>query len=394
MAVRRGIVQGYDSGLAQPKGVAGAIDVRQSVAALAQRTGVYWDREDPCTASGTATMDVDITSFRAAIESPLGGYYVVTLDEDDTVAIAASDSTNERWDIIYVNQEDYQVDGSQVDSEAVLEVATGTPALTPVDPDVPDGALALYRVEVPAGVTTTNAVGVVITSLFDYTAPVGTPIPVRTYTEMDAIVDYPGQRAKLLSIVSQPVYEHDGTEWRSVGQITVADATERNALSKRRTGDLAYTVSDATVYRWNGSAWKTWQKTITNIVPTWVNFTTGNGTAAFYYEVSSGVCHLWGKFTLGSTSSVGAGVSITGLPYSIDAAGMVTNQHMGSTTFQDTGTTVVYGAAVYSGFTTAVGVTAFNVAGTYPTGYYMTTTVPFTFVNTDAFALDFFYPVA
>jgi len=335
MAVRRGIVQGYDSGLAQPKGVAGAIDVRQSVAALAQRSGVYWDRVDPCTASGTATMDVDITSFRAAIESPLGGYYVVTVDEDASVAIAASDSTNDRYDIIYVNQEDYQVDGALVDSEAVLEVATGTPALTPVDPDIPDGALALYRVEVPAGVTTTDAVGVVITPLFDYTAPVGAPLTVNLAADLaDVVGPYGGMRA----------------------------------LDKA-TGDT---------WKYVSGQWVVWER-VADFTPSLTGVTIGNGTALGRYQILGGrlvIVRL--VVVLGSSSSVSG--AVLDLPTgTIDNSASSTI--LGNINLVDGSS--IYPAAFSYGSTTAIGFGAQVAGGTYVTRTPVTNLVPFTWGNGD-----------
>lgn len=198
MTLRRAIVQGWDSGTSQPKGVSTAVDVRQSVSPLAARAGVFRTASNACAASGTATMDVELQPFTVAIESTLGGYYIVVEDDVAPVELDPADSTNDRIDVIYVIQNDYQVDAGEVDSTVEYGVATGTPGVTPAAPTVPTGAYALWECEVPANATDTLD-GVVFTPRFVWTAPVGATMPVRVSTELAAWTPAPGARAVLLS---------------------------------------------------------------------------------------------------------------------------------------------------------------------------------------------------
>lgn len=272
MTLRRAIVQGWDSGTSQPKGVSTAVDVRQSVSPLAARAGVFRTASNACDATGTGTMDVELQPFTVAIESTLGGFYIVVEDDVAAVELDPADSTNDRIDVIYVIQNDYQVDAGEVDSTVEYGVATGTPGVTPTAPTVPTGAFALWECEVPANATDTLD-GVVFTPVFVWTAPVGSTMPVRDSTDL--------------------------ASW------TPAD------------GSMAYRLDASVEYRRVAGSWKAVASEPVSYSPTGftsqVTVGTG-GSSAFRYWFSDGFMELDYKIVWGTGAGVAAGGIIFPIP--------------------------------------------------------------------------------
>ena len=101
--------------------------------------------------SGTPDMSVDVAAGAAFVrgdESVFQGTYHVQNDAATNVTVAASDPTNPRWDLVVAQVEDSDYSGA-TDAWS-LAVVTGTAAASPSDPTVPDNALVLARVVVPA----------------------------------------------------------------------------------------------------------------------------------------------------------------------------------------------------------------------------------------------------
>jgi hypothetical protein len=102
--------------------------------------------------SGTPDMSVDVAAGLALVtgsSSLAQGVYVFSNDATVNLAIATADATNPRYDLVIAQVRDNTED-SGGSNDARLAVVTGTPAASPADPAVPDGCLALARVEVAA----------------------------------------------------------------------------------------------------------------------------------------------------------------------------------------------------------------------------------------------------
>lgn len=143
---------------------------------LKARSGVRSSLDFVTTQHGTPNMSVDVAKGQAIVEGHATnqGAYVVTTDASITLTVSAANATNPRNDIVYVRVQDQDYGGS-VDSAAV-ELATGTPAVTPSDPSIPNDCLAIARVRVDANVT--SIVNAKITDIRPYTAALGGLIPV------------------------------------------------------------------------------------------------------------------------------------------------------------------------------------------------------------------------
>lgn len=122
-------------------------------ALLAGREGVFGEDDLKVTQRGAgANMSVDVAGGRAAVNGDdaaiTQGSYLVWNDATKNLTIAAADPTNPRKDIIIARVYDAFYSGSS--NEWALEVITGTPASTPSEPAVPNNAIKLAVVTVPA----------------------------------------------------------------------------------------------------------------------------------------------------------------------------------------------------------------------------------------------------
>lgn len=150
---------------------ADADDLRRLTATLSgDSEGIIEDGDFAVTPkSGTPDMSVDIAIGRALIlgteESYQGTYYVES-DAVENVAVAASDPTNPRKDLVVAWVRDSVYSG--VNDDWILDVITGTPAGSPTEPAVPDNALVLALIDIPASATAIdNVTGGIITDRRD-----------------------------------------------------------------------------------------------------------------------------------------------------------------------------------------------------------------------------------
>lgn len=181
-----------------------ALNDRQSFAALLGSEGVVdastgGSLEVTERAAG-ANMSVDVAAGRGWVlgdSAGFQGYYVVANDAPVNLAVAASDATNPRKDIVIAEVRDAFYAGASNDWR--LRVVTGTAAATPTEPAVPDTALKLAVVDVAAGATSvTNAT---ITDSRAQAAPSTRMLGanrIRTVTASDTVAS--GNRTVLVNI--------------------------------------------------------------------------------------------------------------------------------------------------------------------------------------------------
>lgn len=104
---------------------------------------------------GTPDMSVDVLIGKAYVQgdqSAIQGHYRIYNDATVNKSIAASDPTNPRKDRVIAQVKDSTDIGGAL-NEWELQILTGTPAASPVVPDLPDDALDLAIINVGAGVT-------------------------------------------------------------------------------------------------------------------------------------------------------------------------------------------------------------------------------------------------
>lgn len=108
--------------------------------------------------SGGPTYAVDVSAGRAIIEGddePDQGNYLVKSDDVETVAWPAPPGSNSRIDILVLRVNDPNAGGPAGDN-ATLAVVSGTAAVSPVAPTIPDTAIELARTTVVAAQTVIN----------------------------------------------------------------------------------------------------------------------------------------------------------------------------------------------------------------------------------------------
>jgi len=162
-------------------------------------------------------------------------------------------------------------------------------------------------------------------------------------------------------------------------------------------GQMIYETDTDKVLVWNGSAWAysaTPQATEPGVYAshtvTWTNVTVGNGTSTARWTQINKKVHYYGKFTLGSTSSVSGQIGID-LPVNANTSHGET--FMGIATLQDSGV-ATYPAFPLHVATDLVYIYPMNTAGTYGALAGTSSTVPHTWGSTDIITWNFTYEAA
>lgn len=132
-----------------------AEDVRRWISATAHSEGIVGYGDLKVTEkSGTPNMSVDVAGGRAYIAGDEGTYqgtYFVENRASTNVVIPAANGTNPRKDLIVARVRDSAYSGAT--NAWALEVVQGTAAASPAEPAVPNNAIVLALVDVPANDT-------------------------------------------------------------------------------------------------------------------------------------------------------------------------------------------------------------------------------------------------
>lgn len=217
MANQRGIVAGWDTANARPKGVTSAADMRASLQMIATHPGIVTEPGAATITLPSNAMRINWTAFTAVIRSTLGGWYTPRI-EAGGIALSIGHGTYPRLDVVWVRQRDYQTNSSWPDSEVEVGVAQGTASATPSTPAVPTGALAVFTVLVPAGATTGSAIGLSNVTAAPRTAPAGGVITAASQAEMDALAAAAGAENGLNVWRSdtKALMRYDGAAWTRI----------------------------------------------------------------------------------------------------------------------------------------------------------------------------------
>jgi hypothetical protein len=127
----------------------------------------------------------------------------------------------------------------------------------------------------------------------------------------------------------------------------------------------------------------------TAYTPTYTGVTVGNGTTSFWYSRIGKTVFVKGKFTLGSTSAITGGVTVS-LPFTA-RTNIANFQALGTCSMFNT--SVLYFGQSYF-LNNTLGLQATSASGTFATGTPFTSTVPFTWANTHSFTMECTYEAA
>jgi hypothetical protein len=199
-------------------------------------------------------LSTTVQPGRGVVQGPAAqGAYPVTLAEAVTLTLADGEAATARTDLICVSLYDAEYDPSQPPpqpSSATLRVVQGDPASS-TPPAVPDLALPLYYVTVPAGAsaggTGVDWAGSGVQDLRVPTVAIGGVVPA---TENASA---PGTYTSQLRDDNEVLQRWDGTQWASypaaIGGVAQAGTTTGGYTGQYRDGP------GGALQRWNGSVW-------------------------------------------------------------------------------------------------------------------------------------------
>jgi hypothetical protein len=224
----------------------GANLFRQSASAVFTQGGILAAGELFVSAQASPNMTVKVSPGRAKVtgtsaSAPSGvtwttqAMYDVLNDASTNITISAADATNPRIDLVYIQVQDDFYTGSA--HQAVMTVATGTPAASPATPATPVNSIALATVRVNAGVTSiTNSN---ITNLATQATIIG---QVKVFQTLAALSALTGMAANDLAAVvadstatNNTFYYYTGSVWSQIiGKTFDASAIVSGTLSTSR----------------------------------------------------------------------------------------------------------------------------------------------------------------
>lgn len=172
------------------------------------RSGVRPGSDLAVSALGTPNMTVNVALGQAVVqgtEAGTQGAALLTNDGTVNLAIAAADATNARKDLIVARW--YSETVSVGSRRFALEVVTGSPSASPVDPAIPANSIVLARVTVAAAAA--SIVSGAITDLRTFTTSSGGITPSKDGS--DVAGQYVGQYRERLDNGS--LERWNGTAW-------------------------------------------------------------------------------------------------------------------------------------------------------------------------------------
>lgn len=163
----------------------------------------------------TSGMGFSIDPGRAVVEpaSPTSGPYVVTVTALETLAFEPGDSTRNRIDIVAIRVD--ETAGVETPSDVVIIKGAYPSSGAAVAPTVPTGHEALYRVPINAGVSAGSG-GWTLASAVDLRRSLvsnGSPIPVNSLSERNALAVYQGMQVMRLDLQGS-IDRYVGGKWR------------------------------------------------------------------------------------------------------------------------------------------------------------------------------------
>lgn len=173
--------------------------------------GILDRLQDNLVTGNSNSMSVTVHPFNAVLNRY--GALLIQNDGNVNVPLKAAPSANSRIDVVYVKQYETRSPMSDSSNVPAFGVMEGTAAAVPVAPAVPDGALALAQVLLPAGVSNTAAAGVVITQTYIGAALKGDMLRVQTSAQRDALTDVP-DGTLLHNVADNCDYVRKGDKWR------------------------------------------------------------------------------------------------------------------------------------------------------------------------------------
>lgn len=176
------------------------------------------------------------------------GTYDVALTVAETHSLTPADATNPRKDIVVGRVYDHSESASSLRLYR-SEYIVGTAGPSPSEPSVPQGAIRLATIDVPAS----GGGSPVVTANYQLTAAAGGILPVRSVTERDAIASpYTGQVIYRMDKGWLEFYDSTGA-WRTHRAIVAAGVL--GDITHPTAGQAVFFTSTKVFQYYTGSAW-------------------------------------------------------------------------------------------------------------------------------------------
>lgn len=173
--------------------------------------GILDRSQDNLVTGNSNSMSVTVHPFNAVLNRY--GALLIQNDGNVNVPLNAAPSANSRIDVVYVKQHEKRSPMSDSSDIPAFGVVKGTAAAAPVAPAVPNGALALAQVLLPAGVSNTAAAGVVITQTYIGAAMKGDMLRVQTSAQRETLTMVPDGTI-VHNVADGCDYVRKGSKWR------------------------------------------------------------------------------------------------------------------------------------------------------------------------------------
>ncbi len=346
--------------------------------------GVIGANDFAVSQNGTPNMSVNVAAGYAIVrsggsQSVLVGAYALMNDATVNVSISASDPTNPRIDLVVLQVRDSNY--GEAASDERLTVVTGTPAGSPVVPSLTSypNCIVLAQVAVAAAVTTIVTANITDKRTFAYAiggtarGPAATP---PTGASLRSGLEF-------FETDTLKTKQYNGTSFLHMARRIICTSGTRPSGAQLFAGLEIYETDTNRVMLYTGAAWKIMHQPYTSFTPGWSG-TIGNGQLTGAFCIASEWCFGWIVTAWGTTTSHAATSQQWNIP-----SGLVAS----------TANSISAGGArcLDNGVANYVRTVNINTTGTMQlwseAGAPVTNLVPFTWGNTDACYLQFFFPV-
>lgn len=226
-----------------------------SQGSVAHRPGLFPSSPAGAALSNVSAMVVGVGEFKGIIANPSGpGQFLVQSDSVINLTFDPGEAAVIRTDRIIARVYNQSQDGSG-QSDAFVEYLKGQSSGAATA--VPNGALLLWEIPVPAGASSGGG-GINFTSIgVDkrvWTTASGGVIPALNSAEVVAISGaFNGEAAYAKDISA--LYIHDGTSFKMRGQTSVASSANLTSISNPWDGLLVTTRDTNHIWQYDGTAW-------------------------------------------------------------------------------------------------------------------------------------------
>ncbi|KQR97701.1 MAG: hypothetical protein J0I33_07805 [Microbacterium ginsengisoli] len=258
-----------------PTGQTGTTEARKAISGLfasdstgAVRAGVLSPVNTQLLVART-DLNVDIAALQA-VAVQFGG--AILIANDGVVQLPSplvSPPAGINYYVVYAKQNESVSPGTDPNNTPVVGAALSTSDFATARTSMPTGAVEIGTVQIPSGVTATNASGVAVTTTATYTAAAGGVVLVRNATELAAWT--PADSSLAFRLDTGTLYTRAGGAWSpSAGVMPVIDVVVGTSIAVASGGSANVNLwsapgSGQSIVQPAGTEWFTYNPTTGDI---------------------------------------------------------------------------------------------------------------------------------